>query len=262
MCASVSSKKREELNFKLVEAAFRGAHTEVNALIEEGADVDAKERHGNTAIAEAALAGHTPTVGVLLRHHANPNIPGEDARTALHRAAFHGWNTAVELLLNWGADPDAKDEAGKTPSQIARAWRTREILDGFSREKHREIREQKDAERAAARPAQEERKSPVGGDTAEMPKKIMITEAEDDEEEPAAESKFKFKPKSRAGSDEKKAKAAEAEQRKAAAAQELAEMIEETGPATLPKTQIETAEGEIEEKEAEAIIEVFLLFSF
>src|SRR5438045_9636705 len=58
----------------LVEAAQSGEWAAVRALVEGGAEVDARNERGETALTLAAARGDAELVGWLLERGANPNV--------------------------------------------------------------------------------------------------------------------------------------------------------------------------------------------
>ena len=74
-------------------------------LIEKGADVNAKNKYGDTPLMYASkVEGRLPSVSLLLKHGANMNVKNYDDKTALMLARENG-NTQVEELLE---SPDIK----------------------------------------------------------------------------------------------------------------------------------------------------------
>ena len=73
----------DELNEKMIEAATNGKADEVNRLIDEGADPNAKNSGGLTALHRAVFYGHKDVVRVLLDRGANPNATQNDGWTPL-----------------------------------------------------------------------------------------------------------------------------------------------------------------------------------
>jgi ankyrin repeat protein len=92
----------------------------VRALLEAGADVNARDASGRTALHRATW-GHDPrTVKLLLASRADANAADHDGRTPLHVAADSPARTETgELLLDRGADAWARDKQGVTPLETA-----------------------------------------------------------------------------------------------------------------------------------------------
>jgi ankyrin repeat protein len=67
----------------------------------------------------AARAGDTKTLRVLIDQRANVNAREADGTTALHLAVLRDDIDAVDLLLRGGADPKAADRYGVTPLTVA-----------------------------------------------------------------------------------------------------------------------------------------------
>jgi ankyrin repeat protein len=101
-------------NSELIAASHQGRLEEVKRLLDEGVDVNAKEKGGQTALVMAAMNGHTNTVKLLLGKGADinagwpeifdPDLPGG---TALMHAAKNGHIEVVRLLVDNGADINA-----------------------------------------------------------------------------------------------------------------------------------------------------------
>ena len=72
----------QDVNAQLIEAAQNGQAEEVQALLEGGADVDAKDEAGMTALMWAALGGNTDTVKVLLDAGADVSVKDRQGTTA------------------------------------------------------------------------------------------------------------------------------------------------------------------------------------
>jgi len=110
----------------LMMAVQRGHANIIKLLLDAHAEVNAKDRLGNSALIKSAgrsIPEMNPPpgqplpppaseiMGLLLEHGANANLAGQDGRTALMEA-----NTAakVKLLLAHGAQLNTKDEQGET----------------------------------------------------------------------------------------------------------------------------------------------------
>src|ERR1700741_5108433 len=65
---------KQQLNEQLFEAARKGDAAAVTALLDKGADVNAKFRYGTTALFKAAERGNTEVVKVLLARGADVSV--------------------------------------------------------------------------------------------------------------------------------------------------------------------------------------------
>jgi ankyrin repeat protein len=87
----------------------------VQFLIDLGADVNQRDKGGNSPLDEAAFRGNTEVLKLLLAHGADINAIGEYGSTPLHAAAGRGEAEAAKLLIENGAEVDAKSKNGDTP---------------------------------------------------------------------------------------------------------------------------------------------------
>ncbi|WP_165247992.1 ankyrin repeat domain-containing protein [Paludisphaera soli] len=102
--------------------AAQSGHADVaGLLIESGARVDGPSRDGSTPLHWAAQQGHVEAARLLLRAGAWANRKDGQGRTPLHSAAWRGWAEVVELLLGAGADPAERNKGGQTPRHEARS---------------------------------------------------------------------------------------------------------------------------------------------
>eukprot|EP00961_Rhodomonas_salina_P264746 3578132-Rhodomonas_salina.2 len=88
-------------------------------LIREGADVTAKDNHGDTPLHWASGGGHDGVVRLLLEHGAHADMPNDESETPLHKASGMGYEGAGRMLLEHGADVNAKNTWGYTPLHCA-----------------------------------------------------------------------------------------------------------------------------------------------
>lgn len=72
--AVVAQDPKQQLNEQLWEAARKGDATEVAALLDKGADVNAKFRYGTTALFKASERGNTEVVKLLLSRGADTKV--------------------------------------------------------------------------------------------------------------------------------------------------------------------------------------------
>ena len=93
-------------------------------LLGRGADVDARDRYGQTALMLAAHAGHREVVETLIAHRAKLNITAKFGLSALMLAIVAGHAEVARLLAKAGADlslrgTGAPGFAGKTAYDLA-----------------------------------------------------------------------------------------------------------------------------------------------
>ncbi|KAK7477462.1 hypothetical protein BaRGS_00031286 [Batillaria attramentaria] len=101
-----------------------GSSTEVQQLIDEGANHSCESKSGLPALHLAAKNKHIDCIPVLVQAGADVNAKGPSSikgNTALHEAVALGPSgvTSVEALLSCGADQNIKNERGETPYDMA-----------------------------------------------------------------------------------------------------------------------------------------------
>src|SRR5262245_33116784 len=72
--AAFGQTSKQELNDQFCEAVRKGDLAAVTALLDKGADVNAKFRYGATALFKAAERGHTEIVKLLLARGADVTV--------------------------------------------------------------------------------------------------------------------------------------------------------------------------------------------
>jgi ankyrin repeat protein len=89
----------------------------LTALVRDGADVNAKDRHGETPLMYAASAGSLDAMKFLLSHGAEVNAQNQFGSTALIWSATD--LEKVRLLIAHGANPNLATKRGRTALLIA-----------------------------------------------------------------------------------------------------------------------------------------------
>jgi ankyrin repeat protein len=107
-------------------AAHAGNVEAMEQLLETGADIDAKDQHGQTALMLAALRGHTAGVRFLASRGAGLDHTAKFHLTALMLAVVGGHADIVRALAEAGADLTVRGTGGpgfhdKTALDLAEA---------------------------------------------------------------------------------------------------------------------------------------------
>lgn len=105
-------------------AVQRADLQQIHLLLAEGAPVDARDHHGQTALMLAAHAGHRELVETLLSHRADLNVTAKYGLNALMLAIIAGHTEIAQLLADAGTDlstqgTGAPGFAGKTACDLA-----------------------------------------------------------------------------------------------------------------------------------------------
>ena len=105
---------QEELNKKLIKNAMSGNLEIVKSLIEQGADVNAKDIDGWTALIRSSKKGYLEVVKYLIDKGADVNAKTNNGTTALMNSSDEEHLDIVKYLINKGADINSKDNIGWT----------------------------------------------------------------------------------------------------------------------------------------------------
>jgi len=110
-------------------AALKGQKEEVELLLANKADVNARNNAGETPLLWASYMGHKGMVELLLANKAEINARDGSGATPLHAAAQFGYNYLAELLLASNADINAKNNVGETPLHFAAAFGHQDVVE-------------------------------------------------------------------------------------------------------------------------------------
>lgn len=122
--------------YKLHVAAGLGEMKQIQKLIskipaDETSAIDQATAGWNrTPLHFAAAAGQVEAAAALMEAGANPNAKTVDGRSVLHMAANSGNVKLVEQLLQSGADPKIRDKNGRKPGQFSNNTKIKALLRG------------------------------------------------------------------------------------------------------------------------------------
>jgi ankyrin repeat protein len=112
-------------------AAYRDDTDMAALLVRAGANVDAENAYGVPPISLAATNANADIVTLLLDAGANPNATLHGGETVLMTAARAGSAEAVRALLAKGADPNAREERDQTALMWAAAEGHADVVDAL-----------------------------------------------------------------------------------------------------------------------------------
>ncbi|RFU69769.1 hypothetical protein D0463_01355 [Bacillus sp. V59.32b] len=117
----------------LMEAADIGDIEEMEKMISEGEDIEAKDEDGSTALQWAVSSEDTEAAKFLLENGADINTIDTWKSTPLIYASSFEDSEMVELLLGYNPDTTIKDEEGMTALDYAKDYENEEIIDLLSK---------------------------------------------------------------------------------------------------------------------------------
>jgi len=103
----------------LADASGRGDVQAVRALVQQGADVNARGVDGTSPLHHAVSSDHLDVADLLLKAGANVAAADRYGVTPLSLAALNGNASIIRRLLDAGADPNAADPTGETALMTA-----------------------------------------------------------------------------------------------------------------------------------------------
>lgn len=115
-CRDIEGRQSTPLHF----AAGYNRVSVVEYLLQNGADVHAKDKGGLVPLHNACSYGHYEVTEMLVKHGAVVNVSDLWKFTPLHEAAAKGKYEICRLLLKHGADRTKKNRDGNTPLDLAK----------------------------------------------------------------------------------------------------------------------------------------------
>lgn len=118
---SGTTKQQNASDVELWRVAESGDVDELSRVFANGAQVNARNKHGMTALMRAAYYGHARMVRALLDRGADPNLVRNDRFTALALAAFFGHTETIKILIEHGARTEVITRCGASAKMWAAA---------------------------------------------------------------------------------------------------------------------------------------------
>lgn len=119
------------------DSILAGDETSIMQLLAAGEDVDAKDRHGQTALMLAATHGHSGIVRILLVHGADTDVTAKFGLSALMLAVVNRHVDIARQLVDAGSDLSLKGAGapgftGKTALDMAEQSNLTELAEYIS----------------------------------------------------------------------------------------------------------------------------------
>jgi ankyrin repeat protein len=108
-----------------------GSTADIGSLLDRGASLDARDKHGLTPLHLAASNGHLEAVRILWSKGIDLDLEDKHNRTPLHLAATQGHLDIVNFLLTKGAWSEAYDSQGTHPLHCAARSGNVDIVDAL-----------------------------------------------------------------------------------------------------------------------------------
>ena len=112
-CASL-----QERNASLLKAATAGDTATVKRMLESGADINARDRFGDTALHLALKQRHAETVALLISRSPNINLPNALGDTPLHISVYTNQPDLSSDLRKKGASDSSLNQYGLNPAEM------------------------------------------------------------------------------------------------------------------------------------------------
>ena len=109
----------DDVDDALTMAAMQGDESTVAALLDAGANANAKDAIGVAPLHWGAFCGHAGVTGRLLAANADVHVRDQEGRTPLHVAAYESHTEVIAQLLKSGSDVMAPDKLSWTPLHCA-----------------------------------------------------------------------------------------------------------------------------------------------
>jgi hypothetical protein len=176
--------------------AARYGHVDVIvALVEMGADKDAKNVRGVTPLHYAADNGHVEAITVLVQMGADKDAKKVGGVTPIHCAASNGHVESITVLAQMGVDIAARTVGGETPLQMSIRKGHHQVAQVL-RELERELESTARAQQAAASERAQQAARQAIAEKREAADRVAAEILAEEEREQAAQTKVRLAPPS------------------------------------------------------------------
>lgn len=107
-----------EKNAALLRFSAAGDSAKAKDMLDSGADINARNRYGDSPLHLAIKNAHTEMAELLVSRGANINAKGALDDTPLHVSVYQGKTNIIRLLRQKGADDDLLNRYGLKPAEM------------------------------------------------------------------------------------------------------------------------------------------------
>jgi uncharacterized protein (TIGR03067 family) len=129
--------KEEAPKISLHRIVTKGNVKQVQSLLAKGADINKKNKQGETPLYVAVKRDDKAMVEFLVAEGADIDAKNKDGQTPLHIAARQGHKYVAALLIERGAHPNAKNRWNRTPLDIAIDRGHKEIVELLNKQERK-----------------------------------------------------------------------------------------------------------------------------
>ena len=129
------NQRKLHLDSEFLEAALDSDFEKAKTFLAKGADIDNRDKSGNTVLHHAAANGKVEFVAELLKAGADADAKNKNRDTPLHYATLINCERTVETLLSGGSRINAENKNGNTAFDLARKNNHQKIIEMINQRK-------------------------------------------------------------------------------------------------------------------------------
>jgi pectate lyase len=123
------ARQAKTANLSLLFAAQNGEQEKVEALLDQGVDINLRDSEGNTSLYYAAREGHGEVAQLLIEKGADVTVKDAQGMTPLYFAVGNGMDAVAELIIaHDNIDVNVQTDRGWTPLHMAVVQGHKEIV--------------------------------------------------------------------------------------------------------------------------------------